>query len=172
MISITLKSFEQLGVKYNIFSIDFFQYLQIWHFTESLLQQDKLYFKMYQNWKKPWFLSILLKRLILSIIIYCSTLTSYNSLKLLCEWDLRVSLRPADWTKICNGIFPKCTSISLHEQNSDFFIGSILHFFDFIECSLVAQTFVLNIRQSRAYIILFPSFYLLNYFWKDFWCRQ
>lgn len=45
----------------------------------------------------------------------------YDSLKPLWERDLGVLFNSDDWTKICDGIFPKCTSISIHEQNFKFF---------------------------------------------------
>ena len=47
--------------------------------------------------------------------------SAYDSLKSLWEQDLGVSFNPAVWTKICEGIFPKSTSISLREQNLIFF---------------------------------------------------
>lgn len=56
--------------------------------------------------------------------IYISLLYSdssdHDSLKLLWERDLEVTFTPVDWDKICSGIFPKCTSISIHEQNFNF----------------------------------------------------
>jgi len=45
----------------------------------------------------------------------------YDSLKPLWERDLGVQFGPDNWTRICDGIFPKCTSISIHEQNFKFF---------------------------------------------------
>lgn len=42
--------------------------------------------------------------------------SAYEPLKLLWERDLGVTISSADWTKICNGVFPKCTSVSIHGQ--------------------------------------------------------
>lgn len=53
-------------------------------------------------------------------LIYSDS-SGYDSLKLLWESNLEVTFNPVDWDKICSGVFPKCTSISIHEQNFTFF---------------------------------------------------
>lgn len=46
-----------------------------------------------------------------------SNSSGYDSLKLLWERDLEVTFNHVDWDKICRGVFPKCASVSIHEQN-------------------------------------------------------
>jgi len=45
-ISETLKSFSQIRTEFDIPSEDFFKYLQIRHFLESLIKQNKFRFNL------------------------------------------------------------------------------------------------------------------------------
>ena len=49
--------------------------------------------------------------------------SAYDPLKLLWERDLGVAFSSADWTKICNGVFPKCTPVSIKKGQILDYIG-------------------------------------------------
>lgn len=91
--------------------------------------------------------------------IYISLLYSdssdHDSLKLLWERDLEVTFTPVDWDKICSGIFPKCTSISIHEQNFKFFRSTYYTPFASRGCSLALPTFVINVTHTKVYLSIY-----------------
>lgn len=62
---------------------------------------------------------ILAKRMISKIYVLLLYYDSraYDLLKPLWERDLKATFSSANWTKIYDRVFPKCTYISVHEQN-------------------------------------------------------
>ena len=108
----------QIRAGFNVPHKDFYKYLQIRHFIGSLLKTGGIRMRLSELDN-----TIVLAKSPKGLIskIYTSLLYSdssgCDSLKLLWERDLEVTFAPVDWDKICSGIFPKCTSISIHEQN-------------------------------------------------------
>lgn len=60
----------------------------------------------------------LISKIYNSLLYYDSS--GYDSLKLLWERDLDVTFTSLDWDNLSE-TFPKCTSVSIHEQNFKFF---------------------------------------------------
>lgn len=86
-------------------------------------------------------------------VLLHSDSSAYDALKRVWEHDLGVTFSSTDWTKIRDGIFPKCTSISIHEQNS-FSIGSILHLFTSRKCLQTLQTYVLSVKNIKVHLFI------------------
>ena len=114
----SVKQFEQIRADFNIPHKDFYKYLQIRHFIGSLLRTGKIRMGLseFEN-------TIILAKSPKKLMFHYSILkfSGYDFLKPLWERDLEVTFNPIDWDKICSGVFPKCTSISIHEQNFKFF---------------------------------------------------
>lgn len=118
----TLKSFEQIRSDYDISNKDFFKYLQIRHFIDGLLKTQKIRLRL-SELEDAMISGRFCKGMITKFydLLQYSVSSAYGPLKPLWERDLGASFNQTEWTKICNGIFPKCTSISIHEQNFKFF---------------------------------------------------
>uniref|UniRef100_A0A3Q3H395 Reverse transcriptase domain-containing protein n=2 Tax=Kryptolebias marmoratus TaxID=37003 RepID=A0A3Q3H395_KRYMA len=118
----SVKSFEQIKADFNISNRDFYKYLQIRHFVNSLRRTGALRTRLSEleniivMTKSP-------KGLISKIysLLSGSDSSAYDAMKLVWEHDLGLKFDLADWEEICIGIFPSCTSISIHEQNFKFF---------------------------------------------------
>lgn len=193
LVSDSVKSFEQIRADFDISHKDFYKYLQIRHFVGSLLRSGKIRMRVSElkntivQTKSP---KGLISKIYISLL-YSDSL-GFDSLKLLWECDLEVTFTPVDWVKICSGIFPKCTSVSIHEQNFKFFRrtyyspvrlqkmfpetsnlcykcnthrGTFIHLF--WSCDHI-QTFWKGVHSVIQEVIgkqfsLTPSFYLLNH---------
>ena len=122
LVSDSFKSFDQIRVDFNIPHKDFYKHLQIRHFIGSLLRAGRIRMRL-SELENTVVLAKSPKGLISKI--YTSLLYSdssgYDSLKLLWQRDLEVTFSRVDWDKNCSGVFPKCTSISIHEQNFKIF---------------------------------------------------
>ena len=189
----SVKPFEQIRKDFDIPCKDFFKYLQIRHFVESLVRKNEIRLELSElesaMLSAKSFKGLISK--IHSLLLY-SVSSAYDSLKPLWERDLEVTFSSADWTKICNGIFPKCISTSIHEQNFKFFHrtyftpvrlqkmfphssdlcykcrthkGTFIHLF--WACDRI-QTFWKEVHSVVQEVIgkqftLSPSFYLLNH---------
>ena len=118
MFSNIMKSFDQLRDEFNIPVRDFYKYLQIRNFINSLLKENKLRFSL----SKLEYTLISVKSLKGKISEFYTILSQqhsndYDLLKQLWERDLGTTYSIKAWSQICKNIFPKCTSLSIHEQN-------------------------------------------------------
>lgn len=151
---------------FNISQKDFFKYLQICHFEQSLVRKSESRFNP-SELEDVKASAKSLKRIILKtyLKLWHSNSSAYGSLKPLWDCDLGGTLR--DWTSICNEIYPICTSVSINEHKFNFFF-----YFTPVaseKCSPTIKNFALNVIYIKAHLPTCSGHVIiLNYVGKGF----
>lgn len=187
-----LKSFQLLKQEFNLPNKDFYKFLQLRHFLESLLKDERIRLDLFDI-EKQLYSSFSLKNKISVFYAMLSNVgsSSLDPLKLVWEKDFGTNLSDEDWVSACSSIYFRDASISNHEQSFKFIyrtyltpvrlhkifpnasqlcfkcksnIGTVMHVF--WDCDMI-KTYWKEIHKAVQKIIgksfaLSPSIYLLN----------
>lgn len=118
----TIKSFQQIVDQYNVPKSNFYKYLQLRHFLKPKLDKGELRSKTTEI-EYLLLNSACLKGLITRIYDTLSNncTSAWLGLKDVWEKDIGQTIEENDWEIVCDNIYPKCTSLGIHELNFKFF---------------------------------------------------
>lgn len=113
-----IRSFQELRQEFSLPSKDFYKFLQIRHFLELQLKEGNIQFDLTEI-EKLLLSSCTLKKKISELYTLLSNigLSTFDSLRVIWEKDLGSIFSDEEWLSVCSNIYPKSTSISVHEQN-------------------------------------------------------
>ncbi len=67
------------------------------------------------------------------------------------EKDIGQTIEEKDWDIECDNMFPKCTSLGIHELNFTFLIGYSLHRCVLRRCLSMPQAYVSSVKKIKAH---------------------
>lgn len=117
-----LKSFQQIVEQYKLPKSHFYKYLQLRHFFKLKIDKGELRMDITE------IEDILLNPICLkgSIsrtydILSSNCTSALLGLTEVWEKDIGQTIEENDWTIVCDDVYPKCTSLGIHELNFKFF---------------------------------------------------
>lgn len=118
----TLKPFQQIVEQYKAPKSNFYKYLQLPHFLNTKIDKEEL---RTETTEIEYLLlnPIRLKGSISRAYNILSSNCTYAlpGLKGVWEKDIGQTIEENDWAVVCDHMYPKCTSLGIHELKLNFF---------------------------------------------------